>query len=145
MINEENPHDKWTHVYTDRSATRAIIDGGAGILTKHPSSNSPYGQRKALQQLQSRDWSTHKSIPLDYRLVRSCLYSGLSYWCTFSPGSTDKQQIPRPSQSNEWHQCHLQLYLTVDTSTLWNNGQRRSWPFGSTRSPIIATRCSGLV
>jgi len=95
-----------------------------------PSRNTPYGHRKALQQLQNRDWSTYKSSLLDYRLVRSSLYSGLSYWCTLSPGSPDKQQIPRPSQSNKRPQRHLQRHLTVDTSTLWNNGQRRSWPLG---------------
>jgi hypothetical protein len=30
-------NDKWTHVYTDGSATRAIKDEGAGILIIHPS------------------------------------------------------------------------------------------------------------
>jgi ribonuclease HI len=37
MINEDYPNDKWTHVYTDGSVTRAIKDGGAGILIIHPS------------------------------------------------------------------------------------------------------------
>jgi hypothetical protein len=39
MINEDNPNDKWTHVFTDGSATRAIKGGGAGILIIHPSSH----------------------------------------------------------------------------------------------------------
>ena len=37
MISEDYPPDKWTHVYTDGSATRAIKDGGAGIFISHPS------------------------------------------------------------------------------------------------------------
>lgn len=37
MINEDFPSDLWTHVYTDGSATRAVEDGGAGILIRYPS------------------------------------------------------------------------------------------------------------
>jgi hypothetical protein len=37
MINEDNRNDKWTHVCTDGSATRAIKDGGVSILIIHPS------------------------------------------------------------------------------------------------------------
>ena len=37
MINDEYPREAWTHVYTDGSATRAVINGGAGIVILYPS------------------------------------------------------------------------------------------------------------
>ena len=37
MITEDYARDKWTPIYTDGSATRAITAGGAGILITHPS------------------------------------------------------------------------------------------------------------
>jgi hypothetical protein len=37
MMNEDYVNDKWTHVFTDGSATTSIKDGGAGILIIHPS------------------------------------------------------------------------------------------------------------
>ena len=36
MIDERYPQEAWTHVYTDGSATRAVADGGAGILITFP-------------------------------------------------------------------------------------------------------------
>jgi len=32
MINDQYPRKAWTHVYTDGSATRAVTNGGAGIV-----------------------------------------------------------------------------------------------------------------
>jgi ribonuclease HI len=37
MIDDEYPREAWTHVYTDGSATRAVINGGAGIVILYPS------------------------------------------------------------------------------------------------------------
>ena len=37
MINEDYPADKWTHVFTDGSATNATKNGGAGIFITYPS------------------------------------------------------------------------------------------------------------
>ena len=36
-IAENYPPETWTHVYTDRSATKAITDGGAVIIIQYPS------------------------------------------------------------------------------------------------------------
>ena len=36
MIAERYPEESWIHVYTDGSATRAVRDGGAGVLIKSP-------------------------------------------------------------------------------------------------------------
>ena len=36
-IAENYPPETWTHVYTDGSATKAITDGGAGIIIQYPS------------------------------------------------------------------------------------------------------------
>ena len=36
-IAENSPPETWTHVYTDGSATKAITDGGAGIIIQYPS------------------------------------------------------------------------------------------------------------
>ena len=37
-IAENYPPETWTHVYTDGSTTKAITDGGAGIIIQYPSS-----------------------------------------------------------------------------------------------------------
>ncbi|XP_052257940.1 uncharacterized protein LOC127862720 [Dreissena polymorpha] len=37
MIDDEYPREAWTYVYTDGSATRAVINGGAGIVILYPS------------------------------------------------------------------------------------------------------------
>ena len=36
-IAENYPPETWTHVYTDGSATKAITDGGAGIIIQYHS------------------------------------------------------------------------------------------------------------
>ena len=33
---ENYPPETWTHVYTDGTATKAITDGGAGIIIQYP-------------------------------------------------------------------------------------------------------------
>jgi len=82
MINEDYPHDKWTHVYTDGSATRSIKDGGAGILIKHPS-----GRRETHHMATGKHCSNYKAetealikaVSLIIDSSEAVFVSGLSY------------------------------------------------------------------
>ena len=56
MIQEDYPPDQWTHVYTDGSATRAIKDGGAGILAVFPS-----GRRETCQMATGKHCSNYRA------------------------------------------------------------------------------------
>ena len=45
-IAENYPPETWTHVYTDGSATKAITDGGAGIIIQYPSGATQTEQKQ---------------------------------------------------------------------------------------------------
>ena len=57
MICEQYPQEAWTNIYTDGSATNAILDSGPGIAIYFPSGStdaaSQCSNTKKLQQLQS--------------------------------------------------------------------------------------------
>ena len=47
LVAEHNyPPETWTHVYTDGSATKAITDGGAGIIIQYPSGATQTEQKQ---------------------------------------------------------------------------------------------------
>ena len=46
FITKNYPPETWTHVYTDGSATKAITDGGAGIIVLPQGSTVPTKEQK---------------------------------------------------------------------------------------------------
>ena len=101
MISEDYPPDKWTHVYTDGSAKRAIKDGGAGILieyalgrqaTHHMATGKPRSNYRAETE------ALMKAVSLIRDSIEDVSSVVFFLRCTISPGSTDKQQISRSCQ-----------------------------------------------
>ena len=67
--NDENyPPETWTHVYTDGSATKAITDGGAGIIIQYPSGATQTARSATGKHCTNYRAETEASI-----LVKDCL------------------------------------------------------------------------